>query len=563
MFETCRREPRRCLFLGLILFAVTACGLPWQSPAAETEAEVRAKLDALFDQYDHWDTPGLALGVLRDGELYYARGYGCANLEYGIPITPSTVFHVASVSKQFTCFAIALLAAEGKLSLDDNVRKHLADLPDLGQPITLRQLMHHTSGIRDQWELLAMAGWRLDDVITREHILKMMRRQRDLNFPPGSEHLYCNMGYTLLGEVVARVSGKSFPEFTEERIFKPLGMAHTHFHDDHERIVPNRAYSYAKRDSGFRKRVLSYANVGATSLFTTVEDMAWWLANFESGTVGGSQLLETMQTKGVLTDGKKINYALGLSHGNYRGQNTVGHGGADAGFRSHVVRFPEHRLGIVILGNLSELDAQGAAMKVADVLLAEHLDPVERKDDSIERIKLSIEVLKEYVGTYRLDSGAMAELAVREDRLMAKIPGNDEVELVPTAPTKFFIKELGAHVTFTEPKAEDKMSLTVEVGDTTIKGHRTTDVDAPDLPAFVGRYYSPELDTAYTIAIDGDHLVATHQRHDDIKLAYTGDDGFAGDEWFFGRVQFDRDAGKVVGFRVTGGRVRNLRFERR
>ncbi len=291
------------------------------------------------------------------------RGYGSANLEYRVPITPQTPFHVASVSKQFTGFAIVLLALEGKLSLDDDIRKHLEEVPDFGTPITIRHLIHHTSGLRDQWETLAMSGWRLDDVITREHILKMVARQRELNFPPGSEHMYCNTGYTLLAEIVARVSGQSFAEFTSERIFKPLGMTNSHFHDDHEMIVPGRAYSYSKGEHGYRNSVLSYANVGATSLFTTAEDLARWLLNFEDPQVGGSDGIAMMLEPGVLNDGKKLNYAFGLVHSKRKGLDVVSHGGSDAGYRTVVIHLPQKRLGVVVLSNLAAFNPANAANK--------------------------------------------------------------------------------------------------------------------------------------------------------------------------------------------------------
>ncbi len=550
----------------LLLLLTVPGGLGVSSAtAAEPDTKTQAAIDALFTEYDRWDRPGLSLAVVRDGKLFYARGYGCANLEYSIPITPATIFHVASVSKQFTCFAIVLLAEEGKLSLDDDVRKHLPELPDFGMPVTLRQLMNHTSGVRDQWELLALAGWRLDDVITRDHIMKMMRRQRELNFPPGSEHLYSNMGYTLLAEVVEKVSGTSLREFAEARIFKPLGMTHTHFHDDHEEIVPNRAYSYSKRGEGYQKRVLSYANVGATSLFTTVEDMARWLANFESPKVGTKKTIETMQGRGKLTSGETIDYALGLSHGTYRGLHVIGHGGADAGFRSQVVRFPEHGLGIVVLGNFRELDPRGQAMKVAELLLADHLEPEQKKEQpAAERIELPVEKLEQFAGKYALDNGVTAAIEVSDGRLLAKIPDTPQVELVPTAEKEFFIKELGAHVTFAEPGDDGPQALTAEVGGETIKGRRVTDAEsaAPDLAPLAGRYYSPELETVYDIVVDGNALIARHQRHGDIRLTHRTGDQFGGDEWFFGRVEFDREQDKVSGFRVSGGRVRNLRFQR-
>src|SRR5690349_8472502 len=218
-------------------------------PSWLTQDTIQA-IDALFAAEDTSTTPGCALGVVRDGGIVYARGYGLANLEYAIPITPRTIFHVASISKQFTAFAAILLAQEGALSLDDDIRRYLPELPDFGATITPRQLAHHTSGLRDQWELLHLAGWRWDDVMTTEDILDLARRQRELNFAPGSEYAYCNTGYTLLGQIVARVSGMPFRAFCEQRIFQPLGMRSTHFHDDHTEIVPGRAYSYHPRDGG-------------------------------------------------------------------------------------------------------------------------------------------------------------------------------------------------------------------------------------------------------------------------------------------------------------------------
>ena len=201
------------------------------------------RVDKIFERFNRRDSPGCALAVMRDGAVIYKHGYGMADLDHDVAITPSTVFHVASVSKQFTNAATVLLAQEGKLSLDDDVRKYVAELPDFGQRITIRHLIHHTSGLRDQWSLLGLAGWRYSlDLITDDDVLEMMSRQKDLNFPPGEKHVYCNTGYTLLALIVKRVSGRSFREFTSQRIFEPLGMANTHFRDDHAEIVKNQAY---------------------------------------------------------------------------------------------------------------------------------------------------------------------------------------------------------------------------------------------------------------------------------------------------------------------------------
>jgi CubicO group peptidase (beta-lactamase class C family) len=332
----------------------------------------------LFSKYSGKDSPGAAIAVVRDGEIVFKNGFGMANLEYDIPITPSTIFHIASVSKQFTTFAILLLEKEGKLSLEDDIRKHLPEVPDFGKIITLRNLATHTSGLRDQWNLLAMAGWRLDDVITREHIIKLVSKQQELNFDPGEEFLYCNTGYTLLAEVVARVSGKTFPEFTEENIFKPLNMTSTLFYDDHEKIVKNRAYSYKSDKNGYRKSVLSYANAGATSLFTTVEDLSLWALNFENPVVGDQALIRKMSQKGVLNSGDTIEYALGQVVGSYRGLTMINHSGADAGYRTYLARFPDQQFSVMVLSNDASCNPGSLALKVAEVYLKDELKPEPR-----------------------------------------------------------------------------------------------------------------------------------------------------------------------------------------
>jgi CubicO group peptidase (beta-lactamase class C family) len=280
---------------------------------------VKEQVDQLFTKWDKVETPGAAIAIIKDGKIIYSRGYGMANLEYDIPNTPATVFHIASVSKQFTAFAIYLLERENKLSLDDDVRRYLPELHDFGKAITIRQLLHHTSGLRDQWNLLALAGWRLEDVITQQDVLGLIWRQKELNFAPGEQMLYSNTGYTLLGLIVERVSGTSLSKFTQERIFQPLGMTHTHFQDDYGSLVKNRAYSYYTQEGGYKYIALSYSTVGPTSLFTTVEDLARWDQNFYDGRVGGEMVLDKMQAKGQLNNGRDINYASGLVIDEYRG----------------------------------------------------------------------------------------------------------------------------------------------------------------------------------------------------------------------------------------------------
>lgn len=328
------------------------------------------------------DGPGASVAVARDGKIIYSKGFGHADLEHDAHNEPNTVFHIASVSKQFTAFAIAMLVDQGKISLDDDIRKYVPEMHDFGTPITIRHLVHHTSGLRDQWNLLAMAGWRLDDVITREQILRVISRQRELNFKPGEQHTYCNTGYTLMAEVVSRVTKKSFPQWTKENIFIPLKMNDTQFYDDHEKIVPNRAYSYYKSDSIYKKSVLSYANVGATSLFTTVEDLSKWADNFYTKIVGNDNIMKMMEQPFILNNGDTVDYAFGQGPGKYRGQKFWAHTGADAGYRSQLLRFPDQRVSIAVFSNLANFNTGVVATALADEFLKDVLKDDPKKADT-------------------------------------------------------------------------------------------------------------------------------------------------------------------------------------
>ena len=452
------RAPRRGLAaIACIALLTAACTAPDRpvSPA------VARGIDAVFADLDRPGSPGASVAVIRGGDIIYSRGYGEAQIEHGIPVTPHTVFHVASVSKQFAAMAVTLLAADGALSLDDPVRTHLPFVPEFEDTPTVRQMIHHTSGIRDQWQLLAMSGWRLDDVITTEQILGLMARQQELNFVPGAEYLYSNMGYTLLAQTVEAVNGMSLAEFTEARIFAPLGMDRTHFHDDHEHMVPGRAYSYAPlqppadaatpADAAataprYRKAVLSYANAGATSLFTTAEDLARWLDNFRNAAVGGPEVMRTMLSRGVLNNGDTIPYAHGLSMGEYRGLRTIGHGGADAGFRTQVYWFPEAETGVVVLTNAANGNPAGRARDVADVVLAgsfpeeegDEDGPPPAADDAAPPETPDPAVLAQYAGTwYSPELDALYHLGVSEGRLVARHVRHGEIVLEYRAPDEF------------------------------------------------------------------------------------------------------------------------------
>ena len=421
-------------FLKLITLSVVLFMISCEPAHMQEQDDLTKRVDKLFRQWEKEGKPGASVAIIKDGEVIYKQGYGLANLEYDIPNTPSTVFHIASVSKQFTCFAALLLAEEGKLSMDDDIRKYIPEVPDFGKTITLRHLANHTSGLRDQWNLLALAGWRLDDVITKEHIMKLVVKQQDLNFDPGENFFYCNTGYTLLAEAVSRVSGMSFAEFTKKRIFDPLGMESTLFYDDHQKVVPNRAYSYGHNGKEYNKAVLSYANVGATSLFTTVEDLALWSLNFDQKKIGSETTFEEMHRQGILNNGKTSTYALGQVIDKYRGLNRVSHGGADAGYRTHIARFPDQDFSVIVFSNFGNFNAGWKANQIADIYLEDEFTEERgrfsgNRSDESETEPMPGE-LSDYVGAYYSpELTTTYEIKLKEGKLVAEHMRHSDINL--------------------------------------------------------------------------------------------------------------------------------------
>ncbi|MEZ5427311.1 MAG: serine hydrolase [Pyrinomonadaceae bacterium] len=526
------------------------------------------QVDQLFTAWDSRETPGAAVALVRDGRIIYKKGYGMANLEYDVPITPSTVFHIASVSKQFTAFAVLLLAKEGKLSLDDDVRKYIPEVPDFGKTITLRHLAHHTSGLRDQWNLLGMAGWRFDDVITKEHILKMVARQKELNFDPGEEYLYCNTGFTLLAEVVARVSGRSFAEFTEERIFKPLKMNNTLFYDDHEKIVKNRAYSYYGSGSGYKKSVLNYANVGATSLFTTVDDLSLWAMNFEKPVVGDAAMMDEMKKRGVLNNGNTIFYALGQGIGTYKGLDLISHSGGDAGYRTYLGRFPDQKFSVMVFSNDAAFNSGGMALKIADIYLKDEIaarqppqeDAARKVPEQKKGVEVDPEILKSYAGNYELQPNFIITVTFENGQLFGQGSGQPRAALRALSADRFAVEGAPIEISFHKNEKNEVNLLKLYQGGNALEAPRVKPFDPKSvaLSDFTGRFYSEELATEYTFVVENGKLTAKHPRVSDFDLTPVKKDFFSSR---LGDIQFIRnESQQITGFRVSNGRVRNLWF---
>lgn len=470
------------------------------------------RVDALFAEWDKPGSPGCALGVIKEGQFVYTRGYGMANLDYDIPMTADSVFYIASTSKQFTTASIALLALRGEISLDDDVRKYVPEIPQYDHPITIRHLVYHTSGLRDYLTLLQMAAWSVEDYFNIADAIDILSRQKALNFEPGEEYLYCNSGYALMAEIVKRVSGKSLREFAQENIFRPLGMTNTQFDDDRKMIVKNRVTSYEPREGGgFQRYLKNFDAVGSGGLLTTVKDLYLWDQNFYDPKVGGRDLVSQMLTRGRLNDGKVLDYAFGLEHGEYRGLKTVSHGGGMLGFRTQMLRFPEQQFTVICLANLSTFNPTKLAHQVADVYLADEFTKGGAAE--AEFIELSEEELQVFAGVYQSStSGTIVELFVRESRLMAETFGVT-FQLVPVSATGFRAPDAPADIEVEFERLEQPLLMHVVMQSQEPDTFQAIEVVSPtpeQLADYAGDYYSDELQVTYKLVLEDGKLYARH-----------------------------------------------------
>ena len=538
----------RTIFALSLILILAACTAP--APPANPE------VDAVFAEYDVAGSPGCALGIIGDGQLAYARGYGMANLEYGIPITSRSVFRMASVSKQFTAAAIALLAAEGRISLDDDIRKYVPELPDLATPVTIRQLVHHTSGVRDYLTLFALAGFRDEDFYTDDEVVAMLARQKALNFTPGSELLYSNSGYFLLSVIVKRAAGEPLSAYAQKKIFDPLGMAGTHFHDDHTRVVPNRATGYSRRDDGtWHVDQTTLDMIGDGGVFTSIEELVKWDRVFDDSPLGGPALVETLLTPGVLNDGTTTDYAFGLGLRSYRGLKTVEHGGSFVGFRTMILRFPGERLSIACLCNLAQAGPDRLARRVADVVLADRFTgPVPADAAPPVAVTLAPGELARFAGAYQTASGAVWAIAERDGGLVLDRFSGEPTPLVPVSADEL------------RPAGGRGQALKPQLHAPPAPFSRVTLVDPGSVRPddYTGTYESDELDTRMLVIRDGDRLFLRHEDpfkdSPDDALHPTLGDTFSVNGLV---VRFERDGlRRVTSFLLDAGRVRNLRFAR-
>lgn len=550
----------------VLLVSLVACASAQNLPDSTIK-----KIDNLFKYWDTNTSPGFAIGVVRNDSLIFSKGYGMANLEYNIPIKAETIFHMASVSKQFTAFSIVLLARQGKLNLDDDIRKYLPWFPDLKVKITIRNLLNHTSGIRDQWQLLAMAGTRLDDVITQDQIVKILSKQQALNFQPGEEYSYSNSGFTMLAEIVRAVSGKSLRKFTDSVIFKPLGMNNTHFHDDYTEIVPNRSYSYFRTDRNhFINATLSYSVAGATSLFTNVNDMSKWEMNFYDHKVGDQQDIEQLTQKGKLNNGVELNYALGISVDDYRGHKMYSHDGGDAGYRTKINIFPELKMGFMIFSNLGDTDPYGKMTQLMNLFIKD-ISPKSTAakpaaPDTTGGIFNDTTIIKRFTGSYISEDGARFAFKLKNKKLFWETGRNNNQLAMRKNDTLVMLNDPTVKFVFTAKSPKETM-----VDEYWPNNHRrlvryNADAKPADeqLQTYTGNYYCPELDCSYQVVLKDHHLFLTNSKYNDMPLTLYGDNNLTVDFWWMNNLLTVRNAkGKITGFEVNSGRIRHVLFKKK
>ena len=552
-------------FIGLLLLYGCAEG-------QSLPDSILKKIDHLFEDGRRANSPGYAVGIIRNDSLIFSKGYGLANLEYDLPITPSTIFHMASVSKQFTAYSIVLLARQGRLRLDDDIHKYLPWFPDLKEKITVRHLLNHTSGIRDQWQLLAISGTQLNDVITQEHIVRILSRQRALNSKPGERYNYCNSGYTMLAEIVKAVTGKTLRQFTDSAIFTPLGMNDTHFHDDFSEIVKGRSYSYYRADdTHYTNSILSYSNVGATSLFTNINDMSKWVVNFYDHKVGDQADIDQLTQKGRLNNGWETDYALGIGVIRQKGWKGFAHDGADAGYRTVLTVFPDKKMGFLVFSNLGDARPGEKARAVADLFLndtAKAGSPASppATDSSLRLTALKdTSAYKKFLGDYVSDErGKRMHLRIKEGKMYWDASsGTDPVIEIKDTLSLFYRPQV--KMTFAIPHPGDTLlTMTYSpIDKQEYRKYRPLQGTDQVLQTFTGSYYCPELECKYNIVLKDHQLVLTSIKYNDIPLTFEGTDHLFNNFWAMYHIMMRRNAGgKIVGFEVNADRVQHVRFDK-
>jgi CubicO group peptidase (beta-lactamase class C family) len=535
---------RKSLF---VLVVTTASFAQKIAPPADAASQVQK----IFARFNHTDSPGCAVGASIDGATVLRAAYGMADLEHNIALSPDSVFEPGSVTKQFTAASVLLLAQEGKLSLDDPVKRYLPELPDYGTPITIRHLINHTSGLRDWGSVAAIGGWpRTTRANSNVNVLDIASRQKTLNYTPGADYSYTNTGFNLAAILVGRVAGKPLAEFTRERIFIPLGMTSTEWRDDYQRIVHNRAIAYSQ-SGGTVRQDMPFENAhGNGGLLTTVGDLLRWNRNFTEMKVGGPALIQAQHQQGRLNDGHPIAYAAGLMVLTHKGLREVSHSGSTAGYRGWLARYPEEGLSVALLCNTSAANPTQLGHAVADVYLAGVLPKA-----MADSVQIDSASLQAKAGLYRsVRDHSTISIEFKDGHLELERRG----ALKPMSAKAFSLGEDAPVVEF-DNNASLRMATEEDQNNYYEKVERANP-SRTDLEAMTGEYASDEAEVTLKVALEPNGLAIHRRPGGIIPLTPTYRDGFSSS---LGSVRFIRDSGgNAIEMSIGESRVWDLRLRR-
>jgi CubicO group peptidase (beta-lactamase class C family) len=530
------------------------------------------RADQLMYAYSGDDMPGGVIGVIRDGELIFSKAYGMANLTHGIPYTVGTPSNIGSVSKQFTAMAILLLEQEGKLSLDDDVRKYIPELPDLGKVVKIKNMLNHTNGFREVFNLMPMTGWKGEDALRREEVIHILQRQEELQAAPGEEFNYNNSAFIMLAEIVERISGQSFPEYMEAYVFAPLGMNATMVRTDPATIVPGASQGYTRDSTGFKESGDLYSAYGAGGIYSTPGDFSKWMNNFKDPVVGSKEVISRLVSVDTLNNGDTMTYALGIGVGEFRGLMSYSHGGADIAHRAYARYFPEINAGVVAMSNNAGFPSGRIATKLAEVFFADVLEIEEEENEEGEKKEESTEVrlpeslLQAYAGKYIIAGvGMVIEYNVVDGKLLSIIEGQPDVSLTPLSQSEFKYIGIEATVMFnTDGQGKTTGAVHSQGGQKyRLEALPPYEPSLEDLLACEGKYFSKELDVFYRLELHDSTLVLLIRNTPEVKLSVLKKGVYKSDVFFIGELAFMKDnAGGVSGFTASNGRTKGILFER-
>jgi len=533
---------------------------------AQQEITTEESMDNLFEEWDAEDHPGGVIGVMLKDELLYAKAFGEANLTHGVKNDTSTLFNIASISKQFTAMGIIRLHEQGLLDIDDEIQKYLPTIPHFQEKITIRHLMHHTSGLRSLHGLVEMAGWRQNDPRTTDDLFRLMEYQKELNFAPGDEYLYCNTGYMFMARIIENVSGQDFISWTKENIFEPLGMKSTYVEEDYTLIVEHNADSYHSTKNGFKKSIPFWGYHGSGNGHTTVTDLLRWYNNFTHPQKGWEKAFELLTTQDTLNNGELNTYAFGVQIDSFMDYRRIQHGGGIGGYRSFACNYPEADLKIVVLTNFSSSDVRGKVEAISEILL-ERKSPGLGQHEWLE-MKVLPRNLTKFEGSYWNDEKSFSrKIYLKNDTLWYSRSSENESALIPCGEESgLFRMNDGNHFKVKFDFSGEKKKMTVGYGESDAGSFEEYMPSIPsdrDLSKYVGEYYSPELKVTYTFVLEKFKVLYAEQiRLGKLSARWLKKDIFQV-EWPLSDVRFEyNEFGKLIGFRASNGRVKNVWFEK-